>query len=224
MSARTDAWIENLAVPRRPDEFEVKALLSQTGVPVPRGLRLDPAAKVAVPDFPAPYVAKVCSADVLHKTDRGGVVLGLDAASLPGAVAKLRESFPGARVLVEEQLRIQGSELIVGGLVDANLGPAVMLGAGGILTELYRDVTFRLAPFGEAEARRMIEDLKISPLFEGFRGIRLPADELARTLVRVGELALELGPDFEQLDLNPLVFAGDRFVALDAKLILAPRT
>ena len=223
MSARTDEWLESLPVPGRPDEFDAKALLAGIGVTVPRGVRLAPGFAVAAPPFLAPWVAKVCSADVLHKTDRGGVLLGLDAASLPGAVAELRHRFPGAAVLVEEQLASRGGELIVGALVDANLGPAVMLGAGGILTELYRDVTFRLAPFGEAEAARMIKELTLAPLFEGFRGFSLPAGERAQVLVRVGALTEELGPRLAQLDINPLVFVRDRFVALDAKLVLAPR-
>jgi len=223
MSARTDKWISGLAVPGRPDEFEVKALLAEAGVPVPRGVRIRAGEAIPALPFQAPFVAKVCSAEVLHKTDRGGVMLGLDAKSLPIAVEELRRLFPGASVLVEEQLRIRGGELIVGALLDPSLGPAVMLGAGGIFTELYRDVTFRLAPFDEAEAMRMIGELKIAPLFEGFRGFRLPADALSKSLADVAALVMELGASFEQLDINPLVFAEDRFVALDAKLVLLPR-
>ena len=123
--------------------------------------------------------------------------------------------------LVEEQLSPRGPELIIGALVDPDFGPAVMVGAGGILTELYRDVSFRLAPCDAEEARDMLGELAVAPLFAGFRGIALDADALARVIVAAGQLAVELGPSFSQLDINPIVSVGNGFVALDAKLVLA---
>jgi len=165
-------------------------------------------------------VLKVCSPDILHKTEHGGVVLGVDAARLAAEVTAMRGRFPGQAILVEEQVRIQGSECIVGALVDEEFGPAVMVGAGGILTELYRDIAFRLAPCSVGEAHRMIAELKIAPLFKGFRGITLDAEGLARTIAAVADLTLDLGTSFSQLDLNPLGFVGDGWVTLDAKLVL----
>ena len=91
--------------------------------------------------------------------------------------------------------------------MDPVLGPAVMLGAGGILTEIYRDTAFRLAPLDRAEARRMIAALHIAPVFDGFRGLKLDLDRLADLLTTVGRLAVCLKAGFTQLDLNPVVFA-----------------
>lgn len=220
MSGRFDDWFAGLSAPGRPDEFEVKALLARCGIATPRGVRFAPGEPFAAPDFDGPYVAKVCSGEILHKTDQGGVVLHLDRATLPGAVDALRERFPGAGVLVEEMVRFSGTEFIVGALVDAAFGPAVMVGAGGILTELYRDVTFRLAPLDVTEAGRMLDELTVSPVLRGFRNLGLDREGLAETIAAVGELVVELGERFGQLDLNPLVYTGERWVALDGKLVL----
>jgi len=224
MSVNINKWIRSLSCAGRPDEYEVKQLLALTGIAVPRGVRLMPDDKIVEPDFDAPFAVKVCSADILHKTDRGGVILGVTQDDLGAAVGDIREKFKGAPVLVEEMLKYSGTEFIVGGLVDSSLGPAVMVGSGGVLTELIKDVSFRLAPCSEAEAQRMINELAVAPLFKGFRGIELDAAALAKIITTVSELEMELGDKFGQLDINPLVNAGGRFVALDAKLILSNGT
>ncbi len=220
--SETRAWLDALGERRQADEFQVKELLRRCGIAVPRGVRLMPGDALPALDFPAPYVVKVCSPTVLHKTDTGGVVLRLPAAELAGAVDEMRRRFPDTPVLVEEQLKFQGTEMIVGALMDPELGPAVMVGAGGILTELYRDVTFRLAPCPVDEARRMLTELHVAPVFEGFRGSTLDAGGLAEIIARVGDLALELRDCFSQLDLNPLVSVGGTWTALDAKIVLGP--
>ena len=115
-----------------------------------------------------------------------------------------------------------GSEFILGALVDPSFGPAVMVGAGGILTELYKDVSFRLVPCTLEEARRMLGELTVSPVLQGFRGLRIDSDTLAETIIRVSRVVQDLGDRFSQLDINPLVYAGGRWVVLDAKLVLNP--
>jgi hypothetical protein len=150
------------------------------------------------------------------------VRLDVSAGALAATVAALRERFPGAALLVEEHVRAAEPELIVGGLRDPTFGPAILVGRGGFLTELVPDVAFRLAPCAEAEALRMLDELSLAPLFRGYRGRRLDADALARILCAVGGLILALGDRFDQLDVNPLVFAGQQWMALDATLRLQP--
>ena len=220
MKPELRTWMQNLARTGKPDEWEVKQLLATYGVRVPRGRRLHLKDVVTDVDFAEPYVVKVCSGEILHKTDRGGVQLNVTKAALADRVADLRRIFPGEAVLVEEQLKPRGTECIVGALIDGEFGPAVMVGAGGILTELYKDVAFRLAPCGAAEAQRMIDELKIAPLFKGFRGITMDAEVLARTIAKASDLVMDLGDRFSQLDINPIAFVGNEWVALDAKLVL----
>ena len=223
MIAILDEWLAGLAIDSRPDEYEVKSLLTQLGLSVPRGVRLAPGVTGIVPEFQGPYVAKVCSADIMHKTDLKGVYLNLGPDNLSFALEALHTAFPDASILVEEMVASEGPEMIAGGLIDPGFGPAVMVGAGGILTEIAQDVAFRLSPIDDAEARRMLMELKIYPVFEGFRGLHLDAAPLARLLVTVSRLVDALGPRFDQLDLNPIVCSQAGWTILDAKLMLRVR-
>jgi hypothetical protein len=220
MKSLLEQWRSDLQITDRPDEYEVKALLARLGLPVPRGIRLLPGADEIAPDFPGPYVAKVCTPDILHKTERQGVYLHLEPEDLAAAIKALSLAFPKTSLMVEEMVGFEGPELIAGGLVDPAFGPAVMVGAGGLLTELVQDVAFRLAPLDEAEARRMLAELKIYPVFEGYRSLSLDAAAMAGLLVVVSRLVADLGPSFDQLDLNPIVWANHNWTILDAKLIL----
>lgn len=213
-------WLSRLENPARPDEYDVKRLLGQLGLRVPRGIRLAPGTAAVAPDFAGPYVAKVCTPKVVHKTDLNAVHLNLTLADLPEVLPRLNAAFPDAHLLVEEMIFFEGPEMIVGALVDPVLGPAVMAGAGGILTEIFQDATFRLAPLGEAEAERMLAELKIHPVFEGYRGLRADPGLLARLIATVSQMVTLLGPRFDQLDLNPVVWNAGRWFVLDAKLML----
>lgn len=98
-----------------------------------------------------------------------------------------------------------------------------MFGVGGILTELYKDVTFRLAPLDKEEACRMLKELTISEVLQGYRGSHMDLDSLAEIVSSVGDIVAELGDRFNQLDINPIVFDGERWVALDAVLLIDSR-
>jgi hypothetical protein len=221
MSGIVDAWTRSLADEAgRPDEFEAKRLLAAAGVAVPDGVRLAPGDAPDGVSFAGPYVIKVCGPEIRHKTDLGGVQLDVTAGELARTVGRMRERFPGLALLIERQLRREGPEMIVGGLIDPTFGPAVMAGSGGVLTELREDVAFRLAPCPEDEARRMLAELVVAPLFDGFRGLRLDGGGLARLIARVSALIVELGERFDQLDINPVVLCSGAWVALDAQLTL----
>ncbi len=220
MQKHLNKWLKTLMMPDSPDEFETKGLLSQLGIAIPKGFRLGREEQDISVQLSPPYVAKVCSGIIMHKTDQGGVFLNLDNHNLPQAVGDLQRRFPDTPVLVEEQVTSEGLEFIIGALVDPAFGPAVMVGAGGVLTELYEDVSFRLAPCSRRDARGMIDELTVSPVFSGFRGLEMDADGLADAISIVGQLALDLGGRFSQLDINPIVYADNRWMALDAKLLL----
>jgi hypothetical protein len=210
----------------KPNEWESKRLLSDIGIAVPRGVFIEadkgPAAgsEVSLLGSARRSVVKICSGDILHKTEEEGVLLDVSESALPAAVASLRTRFPSAGILVEEMVRYRGAEIIIGALYDPTFGPAVMVGAGGIFTELYRDVAFRLAPCTAGEAHLMLEELTIYPTLRGYRGLPDNAASLAKIVAEVSGLAQHLIREGCQLDINPIVWSRDRWVALDVKAII----
>jgi acetate---CoA ligase (ADP-forming) len=214
-------------------ELEAKRLLAEYGLRAPRErLALDADEAVAIADdIGYPVVLKVQSPDIAHRSDVGGVRLDLRGAdevraAWPSVLAAVRAQRPDARIdglLVAEQVSAV-VELIAGLKVDEVFGPVVVAGAGGIFVEVLRDVSLRLPPLDETEARAMLEELRVAPLLHGARG-RPPADvdAAAAALVCLGELALDLGPRLRELDVNPLLVLpeGQGVVAADALVVLA---
>jgi succinyl-CoA synthetase beta subunit len=220
MDKKTKISTDNFLVPGNPDEFETKLMLSRYGIPTPLGMRFLPGEKLDKNKFIYPVVIKVCSAHILHKTDHDGVVMGVESSKIEETFEEFEKKFPNTPILVEEQIHFRGPELIVGALLDPVFGPAVMVGAGGVLTELYKDVAFRLAPLTFQEAGRMIQELTVAPAFFGYRGLKCDPDSLSRIISATADFAAGIGEHFSQLDINPLVFSGNKWIALDAKLVL----
>jgi hypothetical protein len=225
--ALVQRWRSALTKPTKPNEYESKRLLKDLGINVPRGVFIDPAntlgreSDVSVLGTPGHCAIKICSGDILHKTEAEGVLLDVPESSLPAAVDSFRKRFPDAGILVEEMIHFRGSEIIIGALFDPTFGPAVMAGAGGILTELYRDAAFRLAPCTAAEAHHLLEELTIYPALTGYRGLSSDVESLAAIISTVAELAVHLIREGCQLDINPIVWSRDGWVALDVKVVLA---
>ena len=178
-----------------------------------------------------PVVLKVASPDISHKTDVGGVAVGIaDAAALRSAWERMdrsvRAAAPRAKVDgFEVQAQVPGGkEVLVGFQQDPNFGPIVVFGMGGIYVEVLRDVAFRLAPMRPLSALRMVESIRAFPLLKGVRG-EPPSDLAALTeaIERVSQLAVE-HPEVAELDLNPLIVRPARLgvVAVDARVVLAP--
>jgi hypothetical protein len=213
-------WFDDLTVAGFPDEFEAKRLLNLYHIATPKGYRLHPDENLDHFDLNPPFALKVCSGTILHKTEQNGVLLNLDIGSLPEAVTHFRMRFPTATLLIEEHIPFMGPEFIVGAIVDADFGPAVMVGTGGILTELYKDVVFRLAPCSSEEASRMLQELIMAPVLKGFRGIHMDAAGLSDIISKVSDLIFELDHSVCQLDINPLVFSNSNWIALDAKVVM----
>ncbi|WP_158964478.1 acetate--CoA ligase family protein [Chachezhania sediminis] len=214
------------------DEATAKALLAEYGVPVNAGVVVADAveAEEAAQGLAGPFVVKVVSPDIVHKSDAGGVVLNLpDGGAVGDAVAEMTDRLaarhPKARIegfLVQEMVRGE-LEMFVGARRDPIFGPVVMVGAGGVLVELMQDVSVRLAPVSVAEAKEMILGLKVAPLLTGFRGSApLDVDALADAVARIGWLACDLGADFAELDVNPVLVrkAGQGVTGVDARLLL----
>jgi succinyl-CoA synthetase beta subunit len=159
---------------------------------------------------------KVLSAEITHKSDVGGVALGIgDAPALSAAMTAMRARLPQAkRVLVQPMISGIG-EVLVGYRVDPDAGPLVMLAVGGIFTEIYRDRSLRLAPVDLATAREMIAEVRGLKVLVGYRG--KPAgdlDALAQAVVALSQLAVD--PTVIEAEVNPLIVHGDGVVAVDA--------
>jgi acyl-CoA synthetase (NDP forming) len=215
-------------------EVASKQALAAAGVPtLPESLvrTADEAAAVAA-EMACPVVLKVVSADLPHKSDVGGVELGVDGPQAAGEAferiaARVAEAAPAADIegVLVAPMAPPGVETIVGVENDPTFGPLVMFGLGGVFVEVFRDVTFRLAPFDESEAHRMIEEIQASSLLHGARGRpTADVDALARTLSAVSRFAAAQGSRLASLDINPLLVLaeGEGVVALDAAITPTP--
>lgn len=177
-----------------------------------------------------PVVLKAVARGLMHKSDVGGVALGLgDAAVVADAFGRVEAAvagLPGAvfeGAVVAEMIQ-GGTELIIGASHDAQFGATVLVGSGGIAAELARDVSIGLAPVSHDRAREMLQALKIWPLLDGYRGRpRLDVDAAADAIVRVSWLAADLGPRLLEFDVNPLIVraVGQGAIAVDAAATLA---
>jgi acetate---CoA ligase (ADP-forming) len=196
-------------------EHQTKELIAGWGIPITREERAasaDAAAGIAQ-KIGFPVALKVDSADILHKTEAGAIRLGLkDADDVRSAFSQImsnaREYAPQARidgVLVQEMVS-NAVEAIAGVSYDRQLGPVLLFGTGGVMVEVYNDITLRLCPITPSEAREMISEVKGARLLQGFRGRpRCDIDALADTLARVSHLAVHLEGKLSELDINPLM-------------------
>jgi acyl-CoA synthetase (NDP forming) len=215
---------------RRIGEDEAKRILAEAGIPaVAERLATGAAEAAAVASAMGDRLAlKILSPDILHKTEAGGVLLDVPAAEAADAydrlIAQIRATAPQAQVdgvLVSPMLQ-DGVETIIGVQNDPVFGPVVMFGLGGIFVEVMRDVTFRIAPFGVEEARRMIGEIKGAAVLEGARG-RPPADidALAEALSWLSRFAAAQAGRFTSIEINPLLVRPRGFgvAALDALIL-----
>jgi acyl-CoA synthetase (NDP forming) len=209
------------AAGRMLDEAQAYELLDRLGIARAPMVTLESAvaAAPALP-FPYPVAVKVLSAGIAHKSDVGGVVLDVpDGDGLTTAIRHMRNNIAGVnRVLVQPMVAGLG-EVLVGYRVDRDAGPLVMLAAGGVHTEIYRDRALRLAPVDLAEAHAMIREVKAMRMLQGFRG--KPAgdlDALAQAIVAMSRLAVVDDPAVAEAEINPLIVhrKGEGVTAVDA--------
>lgn len=213
------------------DELAGKQLLAGFGVKVPRSVTVPNAgAAAAAAGLTPPLAVKVMSPDILHKSDAGGVKIGLQNAHEVGQAIDAMAALPAikaARIdgyLIEE-MAPAGQEIVVGSVRDPDFGPMVMVGLGGIFVEVLADVAFRICPITRLDAEEMLAELKGAAILEGARG-RKPAsrEAIVDVLLKIGGddgLLMRHADDFTEADINPLIVSETGAVAVDARFILA---
>ena len=222
------AALDSITLPARTqlDEADALALFAALGVPVV-------ASAVAVApayehDVPYPLAVKVRSADIAHKTDAGGVLLGIGSRvefrqRVPAMLAAVARAHPAARIdgVLVQRMEEGLAEVIVGFRHDPLVGPVIVAGIGGVLAEIYQDIALRMAPVSEAEAAAMIEEVKGLAVIRGYRNLpRGDVAALARAIAAFSRLALLPGQPVAEAEINPLIVKEEGVVAVDGLVIL----
>ena len=214
------------------DEQAGKSLLAAYGIAVPQSLVVKDAGEVdaAFATLRAPVVVKIMSPDILHKSDAGGVKVGLKSAEevkAAMAVMAVAPKIKGARIdgYLLEEMAPAGQEIVVGGLRDAQFGPLVMVGLGGIFVEVLADVSFRICPITRLDAQEMLAELKGAAILDGARGMKpVSKDAIIDVLLKVGGengLLMQHAADISEADINPMIVSESGAVAVDARFILS---
>ena len=210
-------------------EYEAKHLLELHGAPVSRD-RLaqnpDEAVEIAA-GFGTPVALKICSPQILHKSDAGGVKLGLKTnTQIQSAFNKIIDSAKeykanaDIRGCIVSPMAAPGTEVIIGTKVDPQFGPIIMFGIGGILVEVLKDVVFRVLPISRGSAKKMLSEIRSAPILNGVRGQPPVCHEaLIGLLLTVSEL-IESYPRIKELDLNPVIVRTDGLTVVDARILL----
>lgn len=210
-------------------EFEAVNLLEQSHIHCPpyRVATSPDEAAAAMENLGKPLVMKILSPDILHKSDVGGVKIGLkDADMIAKAyremLAEIASKNPSARlegVILYPQVE-DGLEVIIGVTRDISFGPVIMFGLGGIFVEVVKDIVFRAIPITEKDARQMITEIKNAKVLNGWRGHKsVDLHLLADLLCKVSQLIMD-HPEIEEMDLNPVrILDNNQMVVLDAKII-----
>jgi acyl-CoA synthetase (NDP forming) len=210
-------------------EIESKALLQEAGISVIE-TRLAASKQEAVgisKSLGFPVALKIVSPEIIHKSDIGGVKLGLKTSkqvesAYDEILSAVKQKYP--QVMIEgisvQKMARPGVEVIIGMTKDSQFGPVLMFGLGGILVELLKDVSFRIVPLEREDAREMIREIKGYPMLEGFRGGE-PVDIsiLEEILLKVSRF-VDDHPEIKELDLNPIFAYKDGAIAVDARVIL----
>lgn len=203
-------------------------LVEAAGIPVApwRRVRDEFRLAEAARDLGFPLVMKIDSLDIAHKSDAGGVTPGLRTdddlrREFREMLPRVQTLYPDARILgVTLHRQLEGVELAVGGSRDPQFGPTVMVGAGGVHIELYRDVVFRVAPVDAEEALRALSELKAQPLLTGFRGSRPVHRPTLAAIVEGLSKMIASCTRVDQVDLNPLICSGHAIAAADVRVVL----
>jgi acyl-CoA synthetase (NDP forming) len=212
------------------NEVESKQLLQDAGVSVTETVLATSAeeASVHAERLGYPVVLKIVSPDIAHKSDVGGVKIGLEdgdavTAAFNEITTNAREAVADANILgvAVQHMVPEGVEVIVGMTIDPQFGPVMMFGLGGIMVELMKDVSFRLVPLKERDANQMINEIKGRSLLEGIRG-KPPVDKaaLCQSILKVAEF-VEQHPQVQELDLNPMIAYPDGAIAVDARIVVS---
>ena len=210
-------------------EPEAKTVCKEYGIPVTnfKVAKNETEAVEFAEEIGYPVVLKIVSPDVIHKSDVGGVVINLkDAKDVRNTYKRIMDNVKKHKanakivgILVQE-MAPQSTEVIVGATKDPQFGPTLMFGLGGIFVEILKDVTFRIAPIKEDEAREMITEVKAYPLLKGYRNTPLADIEaIVEILLNTSRLIME-HQEIKELDLNPIMVYEKGAKTVDARIIL----
>jgi acyl-CoA synthetase (NDP forming) len=213
-------------------EEKAKTVLQGLGIRVPKGILIKRKDELIdySQDLKFPVVAKVISADILHKSDAGAVQLGIqDFNHLLESYDRMIDSARRyashaviSGVLIEEMIAEKGLEMLIGVKTDPQFGPVIVCGLGGIFVEVFKDVSIRHAPVDFSEAKQMVSELKGYPLLSGTRGSKsMDVDAFAQALSNISHFAYEHRQKISEMDINPIVVMeeGKGIVALDGLII-----
>jgi acetyl-CoA synthetase (ADP-forming) len=208
-------------------EPEAKELCKAYGLPVGvwKVIKTADEAKIIGKEIGYPLVMKIVSPDVIHKSDVGGVILnirdGNEAADAFKKIEGIRDKI-GCRLdgALVEKMANEGTETIIGAKKDPQFGPVILFGLGGIFVEIFKDVSFRVAPITREDAMEMITELKAYPILKGIRG-RSPSDieAVVESLLKVSSMVMNL-PEINELDLNPTIVYEKGCRIVDARIIM----
>jgi acyl-CoA synthetase (NDP forming) len=205
-------------VAERLAENEVMDLLRQYGIPIPKYQLLENEQGLNELKIGFPLVLKVCSKNIMHKTEVNGVKLGItNMDELAKSFREFRQRFPNEKFIVEEE-KDKGMEIIAGLIEDQTFGRCIMVGIGGIFAEIYKDISFRVLPIEKNDVEEMLSELKGKRIFDRFRNIEFDKGALIDLLLKLSKIGIDF--DVKEMDLNPIFVYGRGLVVVDAKLIL----
>ncbi len=206
-------------------EFESKELLKEIGISVPSQRLITSIDETisAAEEIGFPVVLKLIAEDIVHKSDTGAVKLNIkDKDELEAAYKDLMNipSQVEIKISVQKMADDPIADLIIGMTTDAQFGPALMFGIGGILVELLEDVSFRIAPVTEYDCREMIREIKGFPILDGYRGKpKADINAIVDTLMKISDLVIKY-EEINELDLNPVFIYEKGLICVDARIIL----
>ena len=222
--------IERAKVEKRPLlETEAKELLKEYGIPVPdfKLIKNEEEINGLAEEINFPITMKIVSPDIIHKTDAGGVKIGLKdekktKLAYQEIIFKAKKYNKEARIegVIVYSMVPQETEIIIGMMKDPHFGPVIMFGLGGIFVEILKDISFRILPIEEKDAREMIAEIKGYEILKGARG-EGPKDikAIKNLLLKISQLALE-NPEISEIDLNPVFVFEKGLQVVDARMIL----
>ena len=205
-------------------EYESKIILNSYGIPVTREIVVESIDGViaAANQIGYPVVIKGCSPEITHKTEKRLIRIDVrddkEALSAFENINTLMDGIEGS-VLIQEMIKGK-RELLIGLIRDAQFGPCVSFGLGGIFTEILNDVSFRLAPLEKRDALEMMSDIKAHKILDSVRGMEpVDRDKLSEMLINIGRIGLE-NESIMEIDINPVLISGNRPIAVDALIVL----
>lgn len=205
-------------------EYESKQVLAAYGIPVTQEAVVSDlaAATAAAAGIGWPLVLKACAHDVTHKTERGLVQVGIaNVDQLGSAWKRMRTDGAYDGEFLLQEMVCGARELVLGLIRDPQMGPSVMFGIGGIFTEIFEDVVFRVAPLSFNDAIEMTGEIRGAKILDAVRGMpQVDRDTLAAAAVALGQIGLD-HDEIQEIDINPLIVSGSRPIAVDALIVLS---